>query len=95
VPATRPEGAERYVPERRSLGRMREAVQACRGCELWRDATQAVFGEGPAHADLVLRSRSQHRRHIEHERGQHLYRERNRERRPDPCHSTEVVRRST
>jgi DNA polymerase len=54
VPATRPEGAERYVPERRSLGRMREAVQACRGCELWRDATQAVFGEGPAHADLVL-----------------------------------------
>ena len=42
------------MPERRSLGRMREAVQACRGCELWRDATQAVFGEGPAHADLVL-----------------------------------------
>jgi DNA polymerase len=33
---------------------MREAVQACRGCELWRDATQAVFGEGPAHAALVL-----------------------------------------
>ena len=54
MPATRPVGAERYVPERRSLGRMREAVQACRGCELWRDATQAVFGEGPAHADLVL-----------------------------------------
>jgi DNA polymerase len=54
VPATRPEGAERYVPERRSLGRMREAVQACRGCDLWRDATQAVFGEGPAHAALVL-----------------------------------------
>jgi len=54
VPAARPEGAERYVPDRRSLGRMREAVQACRGCDLWRDATQAVFGEGSAHAALVL-----------------------------------------
>ena len=52
--ARRPEGAERYVPDRRSLGRMREAVQACRGCDLWRDATQAVFGEGSAHASLVL-----------------------------------------
>ena len=54
MPAVRPEGAERYVPDRRSLGRMREAVQACRGCDLWRDATQAVFGEGSAHASLVL-----------------------------------------
>jgi DNA polymerase len=54
VAATRPEGAERYLPDRRSLGRMREAAQSCRGCDLWRDATQAVFGEGPAHADLVL-----------------------------------------
>ena len=52
--ATRPEGAERYLPDRRSLGRMREAAQSCRGCDLWRDATQAVFGEGPACADLVL-----------------------------------------
>jgi DNA polymerase len=33
---------------------MREAAQSCHGCDLWRDATQAVFGEGPAHADLVL-----------------------------------------
>jgi DNA polymerase len=33
---------------------MRGAVQGCRGCDLWRDATQAVFGEGPAHAALVL-----------------------------------------
>src|SRR5919201_2641470 len=25
---------------------MREAVQGCRGCHLWRGTTQAVFGEG-------------------------------------------------
>jgi DNA polymerase len=54
VAATRPEGAERYLPDHRSLSRMREAAQSCHGCHLWRDATQAVFGEGPAHADLVL-----------------------------------------
>jgi uracil-DNA glycosylase family protein len=54
VASPRPEGAERYLPDRRSLGRMRAAAQACRGCDLWKDATQAVFGEGPAHADLVL-----------------------------------------
>ena len=52
--AARPEGAEAYLPDRRSLGRMRAAAQSCRGCDLWRDATQAVFGEGPAQADLVL-----------------------------------------
>jgi uracil-DNA glycosylase len=54
VAAPQPEGAERYLPDRRSLTRMREAAQSCRGCDLWRDATQAVFGEGPARAELVL-----------------------------------------
>jgi uracil-DNA glycosylase len=54
VAATHPEGAEHYLPERRSLSRMREAAQSCHGCDLWRDATQTVFGEGPAHAELVL-----------------------------------------
>ena len=29
-------------------------VDACRRCELWRDATQGVTGEGPAHARLML-----------------------------------------
>ena len=29
---------------------MADAVQGCRGCDLWQPATQAVFGEGPADA---------------------------------------------
>jgi uracil-DNA glycosylase len=33
---------------------MRGAVQDCRGCELWRPATQAVFGDGDDHARLML-----------------------------------------
>ena len=41
-------GAEPFVPERRTLPALREAVQGCRGCDLYRNATQAVFGEGAA-----------------------------------------------
>jgi DNA polymerase len=33
---------------------MREAAQGCRGCELFKEGTQAVFGEGPARADTML-----------------------------------------
>jgi DNA polymerase len=47
-------GAEEFLPERRSLKALREAVQHCHGCDLYRDATQAVFGEGPAKARLML-----------------------------------------
>jgi DNA polymerase len=48
------EGAADFLPSRHSLPAMRKAVQSCRGCDLWRDATQAVFGEGPARAELML-----------------------------------------
>jgi DNA polymerase len=47
-------GAEQWVPPDADVGRLREAVQACRGCELWRDATQAVFGEGEVPARMML-----------------------------------------
>jgi uracil-DNA glycosylase len=43
-----------YLPERRSPEALREAVQGCRGCPLYADATQAVFGAGPPNARLVL-----------------------------------------
>jgi len=47
-------GAEVYLPERRSLKALREAIPDCHGCDLYRDATQAVFGKGPAKARLML-----------------------------------------
>jgi uracil-DNA glycosylase len=34
-----------FVPNIRTLPVLREAVQQCRGCNLFRNATQAVFGE--------------------------------------------------
>jgi uracil-DNA glycosylase len=42
------------VPERPTLPKLREAVDGCRACGLWRDATQAVFGEGPKSARVML-----------------------------------------
>jgi uracil-DNA glycosylase family protein len=48
------EDAAEYLPPRRTLPALRRAVQDCRGCELWRDATQAVFGAGPPKAELML-----------------------------------------
>jgi uracil-DNA glycosylase len=46
--------ATTYLPERLSLPRLLEAVQGCRGCDLYRNATQAVFGEGARHAEVML-----------------------------------------
>jgi DNA polymerase len=36
-----------------TLSELAAAVQQCRGCDLWRDATQAVFGEGSPPVVLV------------------------------------------
>src|ERR671920_534975 len=47
-------GARQWVPEGADLARLREAAQACRGCELYRDATQAVMGDGPEDAALMV-----------------------------------------
>jgi uracil-DNA glycosylase len=37
-----------------SLARVRDEAAACRRCPLWENATQTVFGEGPADAKLML-----------------------------------------
>jgi len=47
-------GAERFLPERRTLPALREAAAGCRGCPLYRDATQTVFGEGRRAARVML-----------------------------------------
>ncbi len=47
-------GAEAFLPERRDLASLRRAAEGCRGCDLWEESTQVVFGEGPADAEIVL-----------------------------------------
>lgn len=41
-------------PETSSLAGLREAAKDCRNCELWEDATQTVFGEGPRSARILV-----------------------------------------
>lgn len=42
------------VPEKASLSALRAAAAHCTACPLYRNATQTVFGEGAAHAPLML-----------------------------------------
>ena len=43
-----------FIPSRPTLSKLREAAQCCRGCPLWMNATQTVFGEGASPADVLL-----------------------------------------
>lgn len=46
--------AAEFVPSSRSLTTLARAAQRCRGCDLYEDATQAVFGQGRKGAGLML-----------------------------------------
>ncbi len=37
-----------------TLQTLREEAAQCRACPIWKNATQTVFGEGPAHAQALL-----------------------------------------
>jgi uracil-DNA glycosylase len=52
--ATEAISAAEFVPSSRSLSTLRRAAEGCRGCPLWEDATQTVFGAGPRKAELML-----------------------------------------
>jgi uracil-DNA glycosylase len=39
-----------FIPPHPTLPKLRQAAAGCRGCDLWVDATQTVFGEGPPRA---------------------------------------------
>ncbi|MEB3982138.1 UdgX family uracil-DNA binding protein [Mycobacterium sp. 663a-19] len=51
---TKTTSAARYLPEDRRLDSLRSAAERCRGCTLFQDATQTVFGHGPPGASLML-----------------------------------------
>jgi uracil-DNA glycosylase family protein len=46
--------AAAFLPDKLSMTAVREAVQGCRGCPLYANATQAVFGEGTLKAEVML-----------------------------------------
>ena len=43
-----------FVPNRKTLPTLRKAAAGCHGCDLYKDATQTVFGEGPEDARIVM-----------------------------------------
>jgi uracil-DNA glycosylase family protein len=43
-----------FMPERTTLPSLRKAAAGCRGCDLYEDATQTVFGEGRKDARIVM-----------------------------------------
>jgi uracil-DNA glycosylase family protein len=49
-----PKDAAALIPDRPTLKKVRAAAKDCRACELWRHATQTVFGEGARKAGLML-----------------------------------------
>ena len=47
--------AQRFVPAKASsIDDLLVAARGCQGCDLYRDATQTVFGDGPPRARVVL-----------------------------------------
>ena len=46
--------AAEFLPEKLTLKALEEAAHGCRGCDLYKDATQTVFGEGRPNARLML-----------------------------------------
>jgi uracil-DNA glycosylase len=54
-PQKRPEDdMPRNTHGRDALETLREDAAQCRACDLWKHATQTVFGEGPDHAQVML-----------------------------------------
>jgi len=45
---------ELFVPETRSLAKLRAAAADCKACDLWKTGTQTVFGEGSSDAEIVF-----------------------------------------
>jgi uracil-DNA glycosylase len=43
-----------FLPKKRTLESLRAAARSCKGCDLYKNATQTVFGEGPKDATVML-----------------------------------------
>jgi uracil-DNA glycosylase family protein len=43
-----------FLPRDESLPSLRQAARGCRGCDLWKNATQTVFGEGNPGSTLMM-----------------------------------------
>ncbi|MBV9350347.1 MAG: UdgX family uracil-DNA binding protein [Mycobacterium sp.] len=51
---TKAPGAEQFLPEDRALDSLEAAASCCRGCALYENASQTVFGHGSSDAPIML-----------------------------------------
>lgn len=49
-----PRSAADFMPANPTLLRLKEAAAICKGCDLYKRATQTVFGEGPEDARMIF-----------------------------------------
>lgn len=54
MPRRRAQSASEVIPLFPTLEAARAAAKDCRACDLWRHATQTVFGDGAAHARILF-----------------------------------------
>ena len=52
--ATDPKLAISVTPRLRTIAQLRKKAAECRACDLWKTATQTVFGEGPSPVKVML-----------------------------------------
>lgn len=43
-----------FIPTKLTVPALRKAASSCTGCDLYKKATQTVFGEGAGHAEIIL-----------------------------------------
>jgi uracil-DNA glycosylase len=46
--------ASDFLPQKHTLKTLRDAARSCKGCDLYKNATQTVFGEGPERANVLF-----------------------------------------
>jgi uracil-DNA glycosylase family protein len=54
MPKRPPKDAAELIPDRPTVGKVRDAARTCTACDLYKRATQTVFGEGAPAAALML-----------------------------------------
>ena len=54
MPKSPPKDAAELIPDRPSLPKLHAAAQKCHACDLWKRATQTVFGEGAPNARFMF-----------------------------------------
>jgi uracil-DNA glycosylase len=43
-----------FLPKKITITTLQEAARSCKGCDLWKNATQTVFGEGNSRPSIML-----------------------------------------